>query len=131
MAWTATVTQKSVNNGMMNVGIQFTDGTKTVIENYRSSFPTEEWLKRTVRDRITYLSALDSFDATIGIGTVTPLGPDPVTPDEQNLFMNRVRLLGLVKMMIDMGVITQNNAKVTALVNWLKDRIATYFDLLG
>lgn len=127
MAWNASVTKKQVLDGVYHVTVRYTDGVESIDETYRSVAPTSTWIPDTVRDRIALLDKLSSFSITEG--AVTPSAEKTVDTNEE-LFRRRCRLLETVKIMIDMGAVQADNAKVVALVNWVKNNAAAYFDSL-
>ena len=124
MAWTAEVTGKHIVDNVYHVTVQYTDGANTVSETYKARQPSAAWIPDTVANRIPQLEAFYSFDVSIGPVTPTPDTTDP----NLSVFMNRVRLLPSIQVMIDLGVIQADNAKVVQLVNWIKANFNTYFD---
>ena len=124
MAWTAQVTNKQRQDDVFFVTVEYTNGTYTQTETYKSRNPSEDWIPNTVTNRIPQLEASYGFD--VALGTVTPI-PDTTDPN-LNVFLNRVRLLPSIKVMIDLGVIQADNPKVVQLVNWIKTNFSTYFD---
>ena len=124
MAWTAQITNKRRQDDVYYVTVEYADGINTHTETYKSRNPSAEWIPDTVANRIPQLEALYSFDVSIGPVTPTPDTTDP----SLSVFMNRVRLLPAIQVMIDLGVIQADNAKVVQLVNWIKANFNTYFD---
>ncbi len=126
MAWSASVISKSMDAGVVYVTIEYGDGAKTLRETYRSSNPDAKWVPDTVRSRLAQLETASSF--SVDTGPITPPAPPAVDPNIA-LFRSRCRALETVKLLIDMGAIQADNAKVVALVNWIKNN-AAYVDYL-
>lgn len=127
MVWTAKVNSKELIKGIVNVAVEYTDGQDVVIETYRTGKPFAEWIPNTVRDKIAQLTLASSYD--LAIGPVVPSDPPSIDPDV-TLFRIRCRLLETVKTMVDMDAIPVDNAKVVALVNWIKNNADEHFDTL-
>ena len=127
MAWTAKITDKRIDNGVASVTLEFTDGVRKVTETYRSTSPNTEWIPLTAKNRISQLAVAYAYD--VSVGDVT-LPPDEQVDPNVDLFRSRCRLLEIVKIMIDLGVVKADNTKVLQLVNWLKNNFDTYFDTL-
>jgi hypothetical protein len=70
MAWAARVISRQRIDGIISVAVEFTDGTETIREIFRTSVPTADWIPNEVRDRIAALTGTDSF--SIPLGSVTP-----------------------------------------------------------
>ena len=126
MAWSASVISKTMENGVVLVTIEYGDGTKTFRETYRHSTPGATWIPDTVRTRMAQLEVASAF--SIDTGPITPSDPTTVDPNIQ-LFRSRCRALEAIKVLIDMGALQSDNAKVVALVNWIKTN-AGYMDYL-
>ncbi len=126
MAWSASVIDVDKASGFINVTVEYTDGTESFSEVYRSSRPAPNWIQHTVFYRIEELNIRDS--TTINTGDVTPIDP---TPDiDETLFKHRVEILLLVQVMIEMGIVPANHAKVVALKSWIQNNAVEYFDSL-
>jgi hypothetical protein len=128
MVWTTTVTNKEIVNGVAEVTLQFTDGTRTIVEKFVSTKPTSSWIPDTVMGRIAQLDVLFGYD--IPLGPVTP-STLPIGDLNEGLFLRRARSLETIKIMIELGVVDASHAKVVALVNWLKANVNTYLDKLA
>jgi hypothetical protein len=129
MAWTATVTGKNLINGISHVSVEYTDGQDTVSEVYKANAPSASWIPDTVRDKITQLETASGFD--IALGGVTPSDPEPPVDPNLTLFRSRCRLLEIVQVMIELGAVPPDHAKVTALINWIANNVSNHFDELG
>ena len=127
MAWTAEVTVKQVVNDVYHVTVEYTDGTYTHTETYKSRQPTADWIPDTAAHKIKQLEELYAYD--VSVGSVTP-SVLPAVDLNQQLFQRRARMLPTIKCLIDMGVVPADNAKVVQLTNWLKDNFAAYFESL-
>lgn len=128
MPFTATVINKDIVDAVYLITVEYTDGVNTVTDTYRNQNPMSiEWLQDVVRDRIAVLDNLYSFD--VPLGAITPSDPDDTDPNIA-LFRRRCRILETVKVMIDLGAIQADNAKVLTLINWITTNAPTYFDYL-
>lgn len=127
MTWTAQVTNKVTESGVVKVTVSYGDGANDFSETYRSQNPTVNWIPDTVRNRIVMLDVADAYD--IPIGLVTP--SEPVAPTDERLFRSRCRALEIVKVMIDLGVVASDNPKILALISWITNNYDEYFDTLG
>ena len=127
MGWTAKVTKKEIVSGVVSVTLEFTDGQKVITETYRATAPNEDWIPQTAKSRIGQLATVYSYDVSIG-DVVIPA--DKTVDINVSLFAKRWRLMLEVKVAIDMGVVKADNAKVIALVEWLKANFDAYADTL-
>lgn len=125
MAWSASVINKEFVGGFYSVTIQYIDGTKVINETYKSQVPGLTWIPDQVRSRISQLSIAGEFD--ISIGPITPTTP-PVSDPNISLFGQRVKILEVAKLLIDMGVIQATNPKVVALANWIRNNFDAYIE---
>lgn len=125
MAWTASVTSKDFIGGFYVVNIRYTDGTRNVDETYKAQVPKDTWIPNQVRSRLSQLETASAFD--IPLGPVTPSAP--ITTDENmKLFGQRIKILEVAKILVDLGVIQANNAKLVALGNWVKNNFDIYIE---
>ena len=127
MTWSASVIHSEKIDGFVNVTVQYTEGVNTVIEVYKSFKPDIDWIPKTVRDKIERLDAVSLY--TIADGSVTPADLTVIDIDK-DLFRRRCHLLLVVKTMVDLGIVSADNEKLLALVNWIKNNFNEYFDTL-
>lgn len=129
MAWTANIVGKNKTNGMFSVTVSYTDGIDTITEVMKSLNPTTDWVAHNIVGRLSQLNNIETFDVSLG----TP--PDPTPPatidETEVLFLKRVKLLEIIKLLIDMGIVPIDHPKVTQITDWIKANIGTYFDSLG
>lgn len=126
MAWTANIISKTEDSGTVLLTVEYSDGAKSFRESYRSTNPSLDWVNTTILSRLKGLDIVSGFN--VSTGAIVP--PEPPTEDPNiNLFRSRVKALQAVKVMIDMGAVQADNAKVVALVNWIKAN-AAYMDYL-
>jgi len=126
MAWTATLVSKTTDNsGVVTAVIDFTDGTNTVRKEFRNAAPSSNWLPHIARAVIDQLTSGFGFNPVPG--PITPETPD--TPRDPNfqLYKDRLAALTAAKVLIDLGELQKTNAKVQALITWLKNNFDTYF----
>lgn len=127
--WSASVLQTDKKPGLVTVTVRFTDGAKTVDENYNANgIPDTDWIRNAVTFKLKALNAQDSFDAPPG--PVTPI-PDETPDTAWNNFRQRVnRLERIWNQLVITEVIPKNNAQLIALQNSIKADLATYLDRL-
>lgn len=125
MAWTAAVMSKDFREGFYFVTVQYTDGVKTVSETYKSQVPKGTWIQDQVGSRISQLSVAGTFD--ISLGPVIPSTSATSDPN-MSLFGQRIKMLEISKILIDLGVIPASNPKILALANWVKNNFDTYIE---
>lgn len=134
--WTSEITEKVRENGSLRIRVKFTNGTNTVEELYSVNFsnPDINWLKRQVANKILALNNIDSFDASLTLGTFDSTIVDP-TPSQEDLdkkkFMFDYGRWLSVKKAIDAGILTGNEVPVQNLLNLVKSEFkATYLSEL-
>jgi len=128
MAWTASVLKKDFDAGAVLVTVEYRDGARTLTETYKAYLPSPDWIPATVRDKIKQLEAQSTF--SIALGTVEPALPNPVKDPDELLFARRIRQLEIIKVMIDLGIVKPDDAKVATLTSWIKNNFNLYFDTL-
>ena len=126
MAWSASVTDVTKSNGNIEVTLEFTNGVDTFTEVYRSTNPQSNWIENTVFFRLGMLDVVDGY--AIDVGPVTPVDPSPDV--DEVLFQRAVGALNLAETMVNMGVITEGNAKLATLKTYIQNNAAAYFDSL-
>ena len=127
MAWTAEIVNKGINaTGKYFVDIQFTDGSITREITIQNSKPTTEWVPLTVKTYIERFEAVDAFD--IPLGAILP-ADDPM-PGDPNiaLLMKRMELMSYIKVLVDMGFVPPDNAKIQQFGNWIVNNFNDYID---
>lgn len=128
MAWEASVISKTMDSGgLVYVTIEYADGDNKLSETYHSNHPSDEWINNTVRSRLAQLKAASAF--SLNTGKIT-LPAEPEVDPNIRLFRIRCGQLIIAKTLIDMGALQADNAKVVALVNWVKNNAAAYMDYL-
>jgi len=125
MAWTAAVISKDFVNGFYVVNVRYTDGTRNIDETYKAQVPKATWIPDQVRSKISQLEVASGFDITVG--PVTPSDPI-VTDTDRNLFGQRIKMLEVAKILIDLGIIQATNPKVVALGTWIKNNFDAYIE---
>ena len=97
MVWSASIIKKDFVNGMATVTIEYTDGMKSLTETYRASYPTEEWVKNTVRDKLAQLEAASVFNISLGavIWLVETSIAEVIVGEESPMLIHRARSIKL------------------------------------
>lgn len=80
--FTATITRKNFAEGVMQVLVDFSNGTQTIAKAFNVS--SEQNLKREVRNEINRLNELEAFVVDLPLGAYTPVEtpPIPETPEQ-------------------------------------------------
>ena len=136
MAWQATSHTKELVEGVGVITVTFTDGARTKAHKFRADFvgATVEWLRRQVREFITYLTRLDQIaaDAAALIAAnldITPADPDPPNPTlteaQINFVAGLTEMRRLARFAADGG--TLNAQKTTRLTN-LRTQLSAALD---
>lgn len=131
MAWTATVINKDVTNGVVRIDIDYANGPVVVHERVESrSGQSETWLTDTARRRIAELTGLQTLYAAVTIGPLTiPAIPPPAnTPRDE--FERKLNQFQAALNAARMGLITEDAAVFANLRNWLRTNfLPEYIDL--
>ena len=124
MAWSASITGTSWQDGILYVDFRYTDGTRVLTERHRvgGSVPAE-WAQKTADAKVKALDAVDAL--VINTGAV----PSP-TPEDEGLiaFRQKLRKLDVIYKLVQMGAVAQNDSRVTTFVNNLKKDLGTYWN---
>jgi len=126
MALNAAVTATRWERGIQFVTIAYTDGVRSLTEEYRiASTPPPEWAEKTAAARIAALEATDAAQITPGpIGPPTPEDPRAVE------FRRNLRKLDLALKLMQIGVFSSESPEIVALVKALGSGVAEYWDLI-
>lgn len=131
--YTAKIVGKTEELGRLVIDVEFTDGTKTLVE--RISPDTKEQFNSWVAGRLYSLNSVAELKTETSVNDV--LDPSAVTPPsaEELAFTTWKRKLGrlhaIKTMLIDTGVLTGNEPKVVALRDDLKATLLpAYIDQL-
>lgn len=132
--WTATVKNKEFVNGAIRVTVDFSNGTDTVTE---SCIPQDkDGFTHWVKSRLATFNGGEVIDSEYAVDTpVTLTEPTPVAPTAEeiarNVWMRDYWKLQQVQKLIDLAVLTGNEAPVTALRNKVKNNfLPAYIDAL-
>jgi hypothetical protein len=130
--WTATIKEKGTSPQGTYVDVNFSDGTTTVTER---CIPQDlNGFKYWVKGRLATFNCKDDINATYNIDDkvdVTDTEKQGLSQDEIELGLWRAKFVRLqsVQKLIDLGIVANDNPKVVALRNDLKDTIkADYID---
>jgi hypothetical protein len=120
--FTATITKKSFAEGVMQVVVEFSNGTITFTRAFNINSADD--LKRQVRNEITRLNELAELATTLPDGSYTPTETTPPAPtqavlDKQEWFPDFTRL-ERVQELVTLGVLTGTETAVVALRNKVK-----------
>lgn len=123
--WQATIIETELDDGALKVTVEYTDGTRTITETYRSTGgDLTDWIEKTAKNKIQRLKTLDQ--ATIPIGPVGP--PTERDPDEVE-WCNALRTLRRLDILITTGIITKNDSRYQALTAQVAADLDKYWDL--
>lgn len=124
MAWSASITGTSWQDGILYVDFRYTDGTRVLTERHRvGGIVPAEWAQKTAAAKVSALDAVDAL--VINKGAV----PSP-TPEDEGLiaFRQKLRKLDVIYKLVQMGAVAQNDSRVTTFVNKLKTELQTYWN---
>ena len=124
MAWSASITGTSWQDGILYVDFRYTDGTRVLTERHRvGGIVPAEWAQKTAAAKVSALDAVDAL--VINTGAV----PSP-TPEDEGLiaFRQKLRKLDVIYKLVQMGAVAQNDSRVTSFVNNLKTDLGTYWN---
>lgn len=135
MSWTPTIKAVEKIRGQLHVVIQYTDGTITFNEDQFLSSPTT--LNDIVANRVTQLSALDTYALTLTPGATISTTPTPPTVltqaeiDRNTWLVNYRKLVKAKTTLVDVGVITAANPTYAALLTTVQNGLlASYLDYI-
>lgn len=125
--WTSKILNKQIENGLLTLTVELTDGTTTVTDTIstRSGQPAD-WLNRMLYSRIEELTGLVAFEATIQTGMFTTTVP-PVVEEEpatMTQYEKKLRKFGQYVEAIRKGIITDTNVDFLACKQWLTDNFS-------
>lgn len=125
MNWTAKITNKElIDNDRVRVVIQLTNGVETLDKAFELKVGSLESLKSLIRDEITRIDNLKTFDTDIKIGdfNLDPIIPTPEpepipapppvpTPEElkKKEYQEKVNEFGEKKQFVDLGIIPDSD----------------------
>lgn len=123
--FTASITSKDFKGGVMQVVVQFSDGTDTVVKAFNIS--SENDLKRQVKNEINRLNELSSFSKVLSVGAYTTPKSESTPPtqaqlDKEEWFRDFGRLENALKL-VTMGVLNESTPALVA----LKNKVTTNF----
>lgn len=126
--FTPTIKSIDKSDGRLRLVVSFSDGTNTVEDVI---FTTPVSVKATLKNRCDDLNTLYSAPLTTGVFDTTP---DVVTQTQAEIdkttFFTDYRKWQTVKTLIDSGILTGNEIKVTALKTKVQNEFKPeYFDL--
>ena len=135
MAWTPTLKAAEKQNGKIHVVIRYTDGVSDFNEDFYLVNP--QTLNDVVANRITQLTALDTFLATLVVGSGISTTPTPpvvlLQPeiDRNAWLVNYRKLVKAKQTLVDTGIITTANPTYSALLSTVQGGlIASYLDYI-
>lgn len=125
--WTSKILNKTIDNGMLNITVEYTDGVHTVTDaiSTRSGQPTD-WLNRMLYNRIKELTGLIALEATIPTGVYATTVP-PVVEEEpatMSQYEKKLRKFGKYVEAIRKGVISDTNPDFLQVKQWLTDNFS-------
>lgn len=105
--WSATITRKDFDNGLLRVIVVFSDGVRSCEETYNLRRGPE--LDSFIKSRLIELNALDTFASSLSIGAYTPqidvaAPPNPLT--------TALRELREVHELVSIGVLKDTDQEV-------------------
>jgi hypothetical protein len=141
--WNAKLINKSLNNGVLTVVIEYSNGIDTLTETYTSTGSRYN-IKNIAIKRIQQLTEMKSTFAGIKTGSID-LTPEPVVepepqpvpePTQEELdrseYSSKLNSLRALVKASELGIIEPTNTRITTLRTWVKDNFKIeYADLLA
>jgi len=127
MAWTASIINKQVQDDLVLITVEYTDGQNVISKVYRSTKPNPQWIPDTARDTIERLEKAFGFDVVLG--EVTPSDPiviDPVVAQVRKT----VRQFHFLKGLIDLGWVPENHPKIQDEKAFILANLVDYWDYI-
>ena len=109
MAWTAELLSKTKVNNNITFRVRFTDGARSVDQDFNDSGNDIDWIKRQVGAYIKQLELSDQIDAAYSSGPIADDTEDAALAQ----FKRDLRKMAALTRLVEWGVIQANNAQVT------------------
>jgi len=139
MAWTAKVIRKEKETTHLDIVVEFTDGTKVLVERFRfTADVTLARLKRMLISKISEIERREIAGADVVVGdvdlTVVPPGPPPPPTPEQLAKLaelawhNKLRKLRIAEELVKLSVVPNNHPGLLTLrSDVVNDFLPSYF----
>ena len=134
--WTTKITQKQIVSGLLQVVVEFTDGTQTFTDRYETrSTQDVNWLNDNIARRISDLEGVVSFADSITVGAFVPTKTVEVVVDESKLtpkerYARKLQKFEKLTNTIKKGIINDTDPDFVATKAWLTTNWnINYFDL--
>lgn len=137
MAWTTEIKSKTIVNGLLQVVVEFNDGTQTFTDRYETrSLQDANWLNDNVVRRINDLEGVVTFAGTINVGVFVPtaivvevvVDETKLTPKER--YARKLKKFESLTSAIKKGIISNTDVDFLATKQWLTDNWSiNFFDL--
>lgn len=120
--FTHKIISKEFENGVLVLGVEFTDGVKTITEGVKPQ--DEAGFKYWLQSRLTSLNSLAALE-TVTINTSVDL-TDPVVVktqaelDKEEWFSDFYKWVKIKTTLVDTGVLTGSETQIVALLNKVK-----------
>ncbi len=127
--YTARISNKTTENGIFTIYVEFTNGTNTVTEWCRPQ--NEDGFKHWVKSRLEAFNASETLDTAYSANDIVDVTDPIVTPptptqaeiDRDAWLVDYRRWVKVKSTLIDTGILTGNEAQVTT----LRNRVSTNF----
>jgi hypothetical protein len=133
MAWTATVTGKTISNGLLQVVVAFNDGKQTFTDKYETrNLQDDNWLNDNIKRRISDLDGVITLADKIstGVFVVKPTDEKIEPTGGRELYKSKLETFEKMVSAIRKGVITDKNESFVTLKTWLQTNfLDEYIDL--
>jgi len=131
--FTHKIISKEFENGVLVLGVEFTDGVKVITEAVKPQ--DEDGFKYWLTQRLNSLNSLSELE-TVTLNTTIDLSPSVVVKTAEEIakdewFKKYNRWINVKTNLIDTGVVLISNPKAQALLQSVKDGLLPeYIDLL-
>lgn len=135
--YTATIKKKTIDNGVLRVEVEFSDGVNSIVE---SCIPQDlDGLKYWVKSRLATFNGALSIDTTLGVNDTVDVSDPVVTPPTPTAeeiardawLANYKKWVRVKTTLIDTGILTGNETKAVQLKTKVQnDFLPAYLDFI-
>ena len=134
MKYTAEITNKDLNEGLLVIQVRYVseDNTSIVQDSYSTrSVQDANWLQDNIDRKLRELEELDLFVETIELGVIVPgVKPDTVPNTAKEVYKQDLERFNKLVQILRQGFVESDNAEFVALQTKLKqDFSSDYIDL--
>lgn len=110
--WTAIIDNKTLENGVLRIGVVYTDGNSKFTESIDMTGGTADILDVKLKSRLATLNSTDALFSEVAQGAYDATIPKGVTGIED--FLNKYRIAQSAKRVVDLGLMASDDPVFTA-----------------